>query len=832
MNQVDDNSVNGNKLTDENYSLNDISPKAEFIKEPFPVTKDEEENSVCISNLSECDTEKNKTGCPNSTGKFPGTEIHHAFNHIQNENITNMNKINSEMENIDLFKTSEHIDIVFSHEDPKCNHSLVSPEDLRADKTSQSSMSDESISDISSESVNSDFKESEHIEPDFCRDEMHTLPGVTLQLEQCKQEISELQNIIERLKREKAHFEVEASHTVCHSQIDQQRREIDLYKQEHELDLRTQTTMKLEIDTLRKQFETANKEKEATVMRYAVSEMEVINQRKERENLEKKYKECLKEKEVLSSKLKTTMIEKARINQLLDNKCSDLANAQRDVEKLKEELNARDIKIRWTQNKLKTEIENHKESESQVEKLSGKIFEAQEEVEKAKKDAENAIKQFQCSQENRAYVLEQQLKELQAQLILERHSLEDKESNNKQLLHEVETVRNKHLLLIDENNALKLKVSSLEKERQDHEQAITRLRDSVEKSSHEVDELQEKTCTMENLKLQLQQERDRVMSLQSEMSQLRASNDELLQDMASCRVREADMLEFTQKVTAKNVRLQSEYSCIEAKARQLQCEEEPLQRRVDELSKKIEALQKELNKERADRGEEKKLVARHLAEKTARVETLTREVDDLKGENQVMKHKHAVTLRELNREVHQYRKRLEQFENSSGSDSLCQGSRASSCTSLNDTSATVSVISNSTPLEPDKQTLIDRVVRLQRESVRLREKIDFLEEHTKQLVAELQKKTRVLQSYILREEAGTLTSGSMDYHKAELAKHGGIMASVYNSKAVDDSMTLELSLEINRKLQAVLEDTLLKNITLKENIDTLGDEIRRLSRKS
>jgi hypothetical protein len=31
-------------------------------------------------------------------------------------------------------------------------------------------------------------------------------------------------------------------------------------------------------------------------------------------------------------------------------------------------------------------------------------------------------------------------------------------------------------------------------------------------------------------------------------------------------------------------------------------------------------------------------------------------------------------------------------------------------------------------------------------------------------------------------------------------------------------MTLELSLEINKKLQAVLEDTLLKNITLKVNL--------------
>lgn len=54
--------------------------------------------------------------------------------------------------------------------------------------------------------------------------------------------------------------------------------------------------------------------------------------------------------------------------------------------------------------------------------------------------------------------------------------------------------------------------------------------------------------------------------------------------------------------------------------------------------------------------------------------------------------------------------------------------------------------------------------------------------------------------------------------QAELAKHGGIMASVYNQRVSDDNMTLELSLEINQKLQAVLEDTLLKNITLKVSL--------------
>ena len=36
-------------------------------------------------------------------------------------------------------------------------------------------------------------------------------------------------------------------------------------------------------------------------------------------------------------------------------------------------------------------------------------------------------------------------------------------------------------------------------------------------------------------------------------------------------------------------------------------------------------------------------------------------------------------------------------------------------------------------------------------------------------------------------------------------------------------------MEINKKLQAVLENTLLKNITLKENMKTLGQEISEIT---
>jgi hypothetical protein len=56
-------------------------------------------------------------------------------------------------------------------------------------------------------------------------------------------------------------------------------------------------------------------------------------------------------------------------------------------------------------------------------------------------------------------------------------------------------------------------------------------------------------------------------------------------------------------------------------------------------------------------------------------------------------------------------------------------------------------------------------VKLQRANARKTEKLGFMEEHTCQLVAELQKKTRIVQYYIMREQSGALSSASMDQHK-------------------------------------------------------------------
>lgn len=67
--------------------------------------------------------------------------------------------------------------------------------------------------------------------------------------------------------------------------------------------------------------------------------------------------------------------------------------------------------------------------------------------------------------------------------------------------------------------------------------------------------------------------------------------------------------------------------------------------------------------------------------------------------------------------------------------------------------------------EPSKKTLIDRIVKLQHAMARQTEKVDFLENHAAQLVGELQKKSKLINYYMLREKAGALSSSKSDKHK-------------------------------------------------------------------
>ncbi|XP_012172476.1 coiled-coil domain-containing protein 186 isoform X3 [Bombus terrestris] len=647
-----------------------------------------------------------------------------------------------------------------------------------------------------------------------------------------------LQEKVEHLEERNRILEAENKGEVFSVQIE------TLEKTINRLTLELHTSLEAQ-EMYKKEYSAANKERESMVMKYAVSEKQLIDTQRAKESAERKVKEMTMQQETLHSKLREMQGERGRICNILTGKHREVIDLQREVEKLKEDVKMRDIKLQWTQNKLKTEMDLQKETQQKLDKATIRINEMKEECEQVRKETQETMRKFQQSEENKAVTLDQQLKEQQARLILERHVTEDKEMLRVQLQKEVDTLKHRQQVLIEENNMLSLKIQDVEKNRLNYESNLNNLKIITDQRQKEITELLSKVSELESLKTQLQHKNQYLASTEVEIQHLRLANEELQADMSACQQKEAEMLDFTQKLTDKNVRLQSEFTAIEAKAKQLEQEHGPLYQRISELIDKVKVLEENLAREKKARIEESEVLERCLTEQTQAAKNLAQQLEDSQGENAVLKRKQQLSMKEMTRELQQCRKKLDAFETSIPYNSLSVASRTGSNISLITGDALNGALSDNSingdqsiqPTEPSRQLLIDRIIKLQESNARKAEKLDFFEEHARILVEELQKKKKIIQTYILHENIGAMGGNERDKYKhiksrrnaAELARHGGIMASVYNQRVSDDNMTLELSLEINQKLQAVLEDALFKNITLKDNIDTLGEEIARLT---
>ena len=65
----------------------------------------------------------------------------------------------------------------------------------------------------------------------------------------------------------------------------------------------------------------------------------------------------------------------------------------------------------------------------------------------------------------------------------------------------------------------------------------------------------------------------------------------------------------------------------------------------------------------------------------------------------------------------------------------------------------------------EPNALMEKMLRVQRDSAKKSEKIDFMEEHIQVLVAELKKKNRIVQAFLMKEDSGMMASEASDKHK-------------------------------------------------------------------
>ncbi|KAI8512529.1 hypothetical protein Bbelb_091680 [Branchiostoma belcheri] len=623
-------------------------------------------------------------------------------------------------------------------------------------------------------------------------------------------------------------------------------------------------------------YEDSVREKESMVIKYAKSESQLLDLTKVNETLDRRLKDAMREREGLVARLKQFHAESQKVRQQADTKESEVSARNKEMDKLKEEMNSHIIKVRWSQNKLKTETEAHRETKAELEKMRLKLKEAKEESEQIRRNCQEMIKTYQESEEVKSVSLDKQLKEKETQLMMQQHQRSEEKEVLENLKKELDALKHKYKGQLSENNSLKTKVACYEEERQKTEDMVRQYKDALGQQKSDNIGLQERMRQLEELQKQLDSTKQEKGQFQEQVRELRSTVSDQEASVTTSRAREQELLVFTEKLTAKNTQLTTENNTLQAKVDNLTTELKGLRQTLEELKTEKEKLSKELAEEQDLRSREAELLTQRLSEKSRAVEQLTIQIEDQKDEIKTLKRKHQQGVKvgqgsgqvklqvDLTRQLQQAKKKLEAIEASQNEGKeLSSSSRASSCTSLDKVSANGMPVSGSPPVQNaaahasseednvpavsykgpaateqedpypniDKSVLVERILKLQKAHARKNEKLEFMDDHITQMVDEVKKKTKIIQMYVMREEAGTLSTEFMDDNKARMARKGGIMASLYSGSPHDSEMTFDLSLEINRKLQAVLEDTLLKNITLKENLETLGDEIARLTRE-
>uniref|UniRef100_A0ABI7W2S1 Coiled-coil domain containing 186 n=1 Tax=Felis catus TaxID=9685 RepID=A0ABI7W2S1_FELCA len=586
-----------------------------------------------------------------------------------------------------------------------------------------------------------------------------------------------------------------------------------------------------------KKCEEARQEKEAMVMKYVRGEKESLDLRKEKEILERKLRDANKESEKNTNKIKQLSQEKGRLHQLYETKESETTRLTREIDKLKEDINSHVIKVKWAQNKLKAEMDSHKETKDKLKETTTKLTQAKEEADQIRKNCQDMIKTYQESEEIKSNELDAKLRVTKGELEKQMQEKSDQLEMHHAKIKELEDLKRTFKEGMDELRTLRTKVKCLEDERLRTEDELSKYKEIINRQKAEIQNLLDRVKIADQIQEQHQRGKQEIENLKEEVESLNSLINDLQKDIEGSRKRESELLLFTEKLTSKNAQLQSESNSLQSQLDKLSCSESQLQSQCEQMKQTNTNLESRLLKEEELRREEVQTLQAELTCRQTEVKALSTQVEELKDELVTQRRKHASSVKDLIKQLQQARRKLDQIENGNYDKEVSSmGSRSSSSGSLNARSSaedrspenTGSSVAVDNFPEVDKAMLIERIVRLQKAHARKNEKIEFMEDHIKQLVEEIRKKTKIIQSYILREESGTLSSEASDFNKVHLSRRGGIMASLYTSHPADSGLTLELSLEINRKLQAVLEDTLLKNITLKENLQTLGTEIERL----
>ncbi|CAJ0921328.1 unnamed protein product, partial [Mesorhabditis belari] len=580
------------------------------------------------------------------------------------------------------------------------------------------------------------------------------------------------------------------------------------------------TKFNTQVAQLTKRQETAEKEKNEAVVKYAMKEGEIMrvveeNKRKEEDN--KKLKQELDEFRKSADHQRVTDLEKAKEALTVE------------LEKVKHERFDLDNRLKISEKRLEVVQLALNDQKQQNEVLRRQLMQVKEE-------------KSMCQETIRSL-------ELRIQSDCEKKTVESEEANKVQNEREEiyrniveEVARTKKL-----NRELGEKVEELTRENTSLLTNLQTIETQLRKEEIEHLSARKRVDELEGIERKVNGSLDEARK--ARLAQEEAENDRNTAETEAdqCRKQAERMLEITEQLTNRNTQMCSELEAVREEKTNLQeklIEAEGALKRAE--SKLADNEMKDATSSTNMENEIESMKST-IATKNDKIYQLEKQLDQEVTSANIYRKKTTANIKELKNELSQLRKQLQTQQCQSTPEVVVElpgpssgsRSRTSSITSIDQVGRSSEASYNlQSPQEeiapPFQQAMIEKIVKLQKQLARRTEKIEFLEEHVKQCLEELQKKTKIIQYYALREEASLLVPDDKDLRKVPISKRTApaysLMGSMWSTG--NDKSALQLATEVNSRLQAVLEETLLKNIALKTSVDNLGEEIARLSREN
>jgi len=122
--------------------------------------------------------------------------------------------------------------------------------------------------------------------------------------------------------------------------------------------------------------------------------------------------------------------------------------------------------------------------------------------------------------------------------------------------------------------------------------------------------------------------------------------------------------------------------------------------------------------------------------------------------------------------------------------------------------------------QKDIEALVLQVSELQNEKWKLEECVQDLESENERLRTQIDRKELMLRSSLVNARMEGRSSAEMDIHRLRRQSS--------SSSWFKSSRSKELELEMQKEMEVLLEDTMLRNIQLQNDLKVLGDEMAQL----